>query len=77
MPLKNKKAQSIKHSFENINSSSKRKPGLVETDRGKEFYNNDFQIFKNNNTIKHYPRNSDLGAVLAERFNPTIRNLLK
>ena len=28
----------------------------METDRGKEFYNNKFQNFLNNNNIKHYPR---------------------
>ena len=44
-PLKNKNAQTIKDSFENILISSKRKPNLVESDRGKEFYNNIFQDF--------------------------------
>ena len=45
IPLKNKNAQTIKDSFENILISSKRKPNLIETDRGKEFYNNIFQNF--------------------------------
>ena len=40
VPLKIKNAQTIKDSFENILVSSKRKPGLIETDRGKDFYNN-------------------------------------
>ena len=39
IPLKNKNAQTIKHSFQNIIINSKRKPNLIETDRGKEFYN--------------------------------------
>ena len=77
IPLKNKKSQTIKDSFENILISSKRKPNLIETDRGKEFYNNIFENFLNNNNIKHYSRNTSLGAVFAERFNLTIRNLLK
>ena len=77
VPLKNKNAQTIKDSFENIIISSKRKPNLIETDRGKEFYNNIFQDFLNKNTIKLYSRNSYLGAVFAERFNKTIRDLLK
>ena len=76
-PLKNKKAQTIKDSFENILLTSKRKPNLIETDRGKEFYNNFFQDFLNKNNIKHYSRNTSLGAVFAERFNRTIRELLK
>ena len=77
IPLKNKNAQTIKDSFKNIIISSKRQPNLIETDRGKEFYNNIFQEFLNKNNIKLYSRNSSLGAVFAERFNRTIRDLLK
>ena len=77
VPLKNKNAQTIKDSFENILTNSKRKPNLIETDRGKEFYNNIFQDFLNKNNIKLYSRNSSYGAVFAERFNRTIRDLLK
>ena len=77
IPLKNKNAQTIKDSFENILINSKRKPNLIESDRGREFYNNIFQDFLNKNDIKHYSRNSSYGAVFAERFNRTIRDLLK
>ena len=76
-PLKNKNGQTIKHSFENILISSKRKPNLIESDRGKEFYNNIFQDFLNKNDIKLYSRNTSLGAVFAGRFNRTIRDLHK
>ena len=77
IPLKNKNAQTIKNTFENIIISSKRKPNLIESDRGKEFYNNIFQDFLYKNNIEIYSRNSSYGAVLAERFNRTIRDLLK
>ena len=77
IPLKNKNAQTIKDSFENIMINSKRSPNLIETDRGKEFYNNIFQDFLNKNNIKLYSRKSSYGAVFAERFNRTIRDLLK
>ena len=77
IPLKNKNAQTIKDSFENILISSKRKPNLIERDRGKEFYKNIFQDFLNKNSNKLYSRNSSFGAVFAERFNKTIRDLLK
>ena len=77
IPLKNKNALTIKDSFENILISSKRKPNLIESDRGKEFYKNIFQDFLNKNDIKLYSRNSSYGAVFAERFNRTIRDLLK
>ena len=75
VPFKN--AQTIKDSFEKILISSKRKPNLIETDRGKEFYNNIFQGFFNNNNIKVYSRNSSFGRVFAERFNRTLRDLLE
>ena len=77
IPLKNKNAMTIKDSFENILISSKIKPNLIESDRGKEFYNNKFQSLLNNNNIKLYSRNTHLGAVFAERFNKSIRDLLK
>ena len=77
IPLKNKNAQTIKDSFENILISSKRSPNLIESDRGKEIYNNIFQDFLNKNNIKLYSRNSSVGAVFAERFHRTIRDLLK
>ena len=57
--------------------SSKRKPNPIESDRGKEFYNNIFQDFQNKNNIKLYTRISSYGVAFAERFNRTIRDLLK
>ena len=76
-PPKNKNAQIIKDSFENVLISSKRSPILIENDRGKEFYNNILQDFLNKNNIKFFSRNSSYGAVFAERFNRTIRDLPK
>ena len=47
LPLKKKKAQLLKISFEFIPKTSKRKPNLIETDDGKEFVNNLFtDLFK-------------------------------
>ena len=77
LPLKNKNAQTIKDSFEKILISSKRKPNLIESDRDKGFYNSIFQDFLNQNDIQLYSRNSSFGSVFAERFNRTIRDLLK
>ena len=57
--------------------SSKRKPHLIESDRGQEVYNNIFQDFLNKNNIKFSSRSTFVGAVFAERFNRTIRYLLK
>ena len=43
VPLKNKNAQTIKDSFENITKSSNRSPNLLEGDRDRGFYNSMFQ----------------------------------
>ena len=53
VPLKNKNAQTIKDSCEIIFIYSKRKPGLIETDREKKFYNNVFQNFSTENNMKN------------------------
>ena len=60
IPLKIKKAQTIKDSFENNPITSKRKPNLIETDRGKEFYNIIFQSLLINKNIEHFSRNTSL-----------------
>ena len=75
--LKNKSAQRIKDSLENILMSSKSKPSLIESDRGKDFYNNFFQNFLNNNNIKHFFEKYIHRSCFAENFKRTIRNLLK
>ena len=77
IPLKNKYAQSITDAFSQIIKSSKRKPNLLETDDGKKYVNKIFSEFLNNHNIKRYSRNTPVGAVFAERFNRTLRNLLK
>ena len=77
VPLKNKNAQTITNSFENVLINSKRKLNSVESDRGKDFYNSIFEGFLNRNNIKFYSGNTSLGAVFAKRFNRTIRDLLK
>ena len=76
IPLKNKYAQSITDAFSQIIKTSRRKPNLLETDDGKEYVNKIFSEFLNYNNIKRYSRYTDKGAVFAERFNKTIRNLL-
>ena len=77
VPLKNKNAQAITNSFESILITSKSKPNLIETDRGKEFYNSMFKNFPITNNIKHFSSNTSLGAFFRERFNRTITDLPK
>ena len=75
--LRNKNAQTIKDSFENINIISKRSPNLIESDRGKEVHKNSFQNFLNHKNIKLCSRNNALGVVYAQKFNRAFRDLLK
>ena len=77
IPLKNKYAQSITDAFSQIIKSSRGKPNLLETDDGKEYVNKIFNEFLNDHNIKRYSRYTDKGAVFAERFNRTVRNLLQ
>ena len=75
--LKNKNAQTKKDSSKIIIKSSKRSPNLLEEDRNRALYNSIFQDFPNENNIKLYSKNSSYSSVFAERFNCTIRDLLK
>ena len=77
IPLKYKHAQSITDSFSQIIKTSRRKPNLLETGDGKEYVNKIFNEFLNNNNIQRNSRYTDKGAVIVERYNKTIRNLLK
>ena len=72
-----KNGQILKDSFENIVVTSESKPNLFEIDKGKEFHNKIFQNFLNYNNIKHYSRNTTIGADFAERFIESRRNLFK
>ena len=42
--LKNESAETIKDPLESILINSKRKPNLIETHRGKEFYDSIFKV---------------------------------
>ena len=50
---------------------------IIKGDRGREIYSNIFRNFLTNNHIKHWSREIDLGAVFAERFNRTKKDLLE
>ena len=76
IPLKNKYAQSITDAFSQNIKTSRRKPNLLETDDGKESVNKTLNELLNKHSFKRYSRNTALGALCADNFKRTIRNLL-
>ena len=77
VPLKIKNAQTKRDFLGSILISSKKKPKLIETVRGKEIYNTIFRNSLYNKSIEHPSRNTSLGVVFGEGFNQTIRDLFK
>ena len=77
IPLKNKYATTNKDAFDQIITTLKRKPKLIETDEGMDFANKIFDSYLKSQNNKRYSRYTSKGAVFAESFNRTIRNLLK
>ena len=76
-PLKDKSGKSTTTAFKKLIETSKRKPQKVWTDRGKEIYNQTFVHYLNEQNIRIYSTHSDLKAVLVERFNRTLLDLIK
>ena len=77
IPLKNKYSKTGAKAFSNILSTSKRLPLKLESDWGKEWYNNILHSFLKGKNIQHYSRFTDKCPSMAERVIRTIRNLLK
>ena len=75
--LKNKNAQTTKVSLEKVPTSTKRSPNLIESVHGGEYHSRIFRNLLDNINIEHYSRNSSLGAIFAERFNRTMKDLLQ
>ena len=50
-----------------------RKPQRLQTDKGKEFFNQDVGAFLKQQKVKHFASQSDQKAAVVERFNRTIK----
>ena len=73
-PLKSKKIQDIKPCFEKI--FKKNKPKFIWSDRESSFFSKEMQQFFKDNNVKIYHTNSHLKAVVIERFNRSLRELM-
>ena len=54
-----------------LTTANPRHPQLLQTDKGKEFFNSDFQALKRY-SIQHFASESEQKAAAVERFNRTI-----
>ena len=73
-PIKSKKIQEIKACFEKI--LKKNKPEYIWSDREQAFLSKEMQQFFIDNNVKIYHSNSHLKAVIVERFNRSLRELI-
>ena len=73
-PLKSKKIGDIKLCFEKI--FKKNKPKYIWSDKEPAFFSKEMQQFLKKNNIKIYHTNSHLKAVVIERFNRSLRELM-
>ena len=73
-PSKSKKIQDIKPCFEKI--FKKNKPKYIWSDKEPAFLSKEMQKFFKDNNVKIYHTNSLLKAIIVERFNRSLRELM-
>ena len=71
--LQRKTAQEVSEAFERILKKNKQPPKHLQTDRGKEFYNQQFSAVMKKHGINHYSTHSERKASIVERFNRTLK----
>ena len=73
-PIKSKKIQDIKACFQKIFKNNK--PKFIWSDKEPAFLSKEMQKFFKGNNVKIYHTNSHLKAVVIERFNRSLRELM-
>lgn len=73
-PVRSKTGVLVTKAFKTIVRRSKRQPRLLQTDRGKEFYNSVFSTYLKTLGVHHYSTYSNLKANVVERFNRTLKS---
>lgn len=73
-PLKSKSGKDVAEALSRIIQNDGRCPKNLQTDRGKEFYNNNVQSILKKRGILHYSTYSVMKASVVERFNRTLKN---
>ena len=72
VPLKNKSGETLVNGFQSILDLG-RSPRKLQTDKGTEFLNRNFQSLLKENGIHFFTTNSELKANVVERFNRTLK----
>ena len=76
-PIKKKTGKDVTDAFAKILKEAKgRKPQTLQTDAGKEFYNQTFQSLMKTQEIHHFSTHGDAKASIVERFNRTLKSKL-
>lgn len=71
VPLQDKSGKSIINAFSEI--FKERIPKKIQTDKGKEFLNQNFKIFLKSKNVSLYQINTEMKACIVERFNRTLK----
>jgi len=73
LPLRNKSGITVRNAFSAAIGT--RKPNYLQTDRGTDFLNHNFQLLLRENNIKFYTsQNEDIKCAVVERFNRTLKS---
>ena len=72
VPLKNKSGESLVNGFQSILDLG-RSPEKLQTDKGSEFLNRNFQSFLKEKDVYFFTTNSELKASVVERFSCTLK----
>ena len=72
VPLKNKSGETLVNGFQSILDFG-RSPEKLQTDKGTEFLNRNFQSFLKEKNIHFFTTNSEFKASVIERFNRTLK----
>lgn len=73
-PLKNKSAQEVTENMEKVFKVEK--IHNLQTDMGREFFNNEFKKLLNKYKVHHYNTFSEKKASIVERVNRTLKNMM-
>ena len=72
IPLKNKRGETVKEGLKRA-FKIMGAPVKLQTDKGKEFYNQHVKSLLSDKKVRHFSTESDVKASIVERFNRTLR----